>query len=151
MSTTVKFKRVDNQRGVIAKIPSYAHGPEDAGMDVFAAEANIIGPHQRKLVRTGLLIELQPGYEAQVRSKSGRALKEGLAVLNSPGTIDPGYRGEVGAVLFNSSDESVIITEGQAIAQLVIAKVEYATIEVATELSASDRGDSGYGSTPLTR
>jgi dUTP pyrophosphatase len=155
--TTVKFKRTEGDngasgRGRAAKMPSYAHGAGDAGMDIFAAEWIVISPNGRALVRTGLKIELEPGFEAQVRSKSGRALKEGLAVLNSPGTIDPAYRGEVGAILVNHSDSTIYIEEGQAIAQLVIAPVVHAGIEEVTgELSESNRGEGGYGSTSLTR
>jgi dUTP pyrophosphatase len=149
----VKFKRLNPK----AIVPSYAKDG-DAGMDLFTpadgASPIHIYPGERKLVKTGLAIELQPGFEGQVRAKSGRALKEGLQVLNSPGTIDAGYRGEVGAILYNSNPPGhgkppITILPEQAIAQLVVAAVERAEVEVVDELSESDRGAGGFGSTGL--
>jgi dUTP pyrophosphatase len=148
-----KFKKLNPE----AVAPSYAK-PGDAGMDLFtpldgAAPIHIY-PGERRLVKTGLAIELEPGFEGQVRSKSGRALKEGLMVLNSPGTIDAGYRGEVCAILYNSNPPGhgappITILPGQPIAQLVVKPVEQAEIEIVDELSESDRGTGGFGSTGL--
>lgn len=148
----VKFKKLSPN----AIVPSYAR-EGDAGMDLFTPEGIfkiLLYPGERLLVKTGLAIELAPGFEGQVRSKSGRALKEGLAVLNSPGTIDAGYRGEVGAILYNSNPPGhgkspIVIEPGQAIAQLVVKPVERAEIEVVEELSESARGTGGFGSTGL--
>ncbi len=152
----VKFKKLDPE----AIAPSYAKAG-DAGMDVyFIGDPTAIHgkfylyPGQRCLARTGLAIELEPGYEAQVRSKSGRALKEGLVVLNSPGTIDAQYRGEVGVILYNSNlpghgQPPIILEPKQAIAQLVVKPVEQAEIEIVDDLSATDRGGGGFGSTGL--
>lgn len=145
----VLFKRVSEPRGQDAKLPRYAK-ETDAGADVFAAETVLIPAQSRALVRTGLLIEPPRCVEVQVRSKSGRALKEGLVVLNSPGTIDPGYRGEVGVILYNSSMFDVTVEVGQAIAQLVFSPVYVPTItETLDDLSSSDRGQGGFGSTGL--
>lgn len=120
-----------------------------AGMDLRAnIEENItIPPLGRVLVKTGLFIELPIGYEAQVRSRSGLAIKKGIAVLNSPGTIDADYRGEIGVILVNLSNQFFDIEDGERIAQLVIAKHERIEWQVAEELSDTDRGDGGFGST----
>ncbi len=120
-----------------------------AGMDVRASlnETVTIKPFERKLIPTGLFLEIEPGYECQVRPRSGLALKKGITVLNSPGTIDADYRGEVGVVLVNVSNEDVHIETGERIAQLVFAPVIQAKWEIATEISTTERGSGGFGST----
>ena len=120
-----------------------------AGMDI---RANLtapvsLGPLERTIIKTGLFIELPIGYEAQVRPRSGLAAKKGVTVLNSPGTIDADYRGEIGIILVNLSNEVFVIEDGERIAQLIIAKHERAQWEVVTELSETVRGAGGFGST----
>jgi dUTP pyrophosphatase len=120
-----------------------------AGMDLRTSIASSVTlrPLQRHLFATGLFIELPIGFEAQVRPRSGMAFKKGITVLNSPGTIDADYRGEVGVILVNLSDIDVTIEPGERIAQMVIAKHERALFEVATELNETSRGSGGFGST----
>lgn len=120
-----------------------------AGMDLRAnlSESITLAPLQRALVPTGLFIELPLGYEAQVRPRSGLALKKGITCLNTPGTIDADYRGEIGVILVNLSDVPFEVTHGERIAQLVIAKHERAIWQEVEELSSSDRGTGGFGST----
>lgn len=129
-------------------LPEYATSGS-AGMDLRAnIEQEItLKPLERKLFPTGLFIQLPLGYEAQVRPRSGLALKKGLTVLNAPGTVDADYRGEIGVVLINLSNEECTIEPGERIAQLVIAQYEQADLELATELSETERGDRGYGHT----
>ncbi len=127
-------------------LPQYAT-PLSAGMDLRANINNPItlAPLARTLVHTGLYIALPPGYEAQVRPRSGLALKKGITVLNSPGTIDADYRGEICVILINMSSESFVINDGERIAQMVIARHEQPTlIEVAT-LDETERGTGGFG------
>src|SRR5690606_14491161 len=104
-------------------------------------------PLERVLVKTGLFIELPLGYEAQVRPRSGLAFKNGITVLNTPGTIDADYRGEIGVILINLSNEDFVIENGERIAQMVIARHEQATWELVEELSETERGVGGFGST----
>ena len=120
-----------------------------AGMDLRAnlSESRILKPLERTIVGTGLFIELPIGIEAQVRPRSGLAAKKGITVLNAPGTIDADYRGEIGVILVNLSNEDFTINNGERIAQLVIAKHQRAEWEVASELSSTDRGEGGFGST----
>jgi len=120
-----------------------------AGLDVraFIEESITLKPFERKLVKTGLFLEIPVGYEAQVRPRSGFALKNGVTVLNSPGTIDADYRGEVGVILINLSQENVEIHSGDRIAQLVFAKVEQAEWNEVETLSETERGHGGFGST----
>ena len=120
-----------------------------AGLDVRAnIDSSIeIKPLERALVKTGLFMEIPVGFECQVRPRSGLALKKGISVLNSPGTIDADYRGEVGVILINLSNETFVVEDGERIAQLVFAKVEQAEWEVAEILSDTDRGEGGFGST----
>ncbi|MBR2246909.1 MAG: dUTP diphosphatase [Bacilli bacterium] len=129
-------------------LPEYATSGS-AGMDLRAnIEQEItLKPLERKLFPTGLFIQLPLGYEAQVRPRSGLALKKGLTVLNAPGTVDADYRGEIGVVLINLSNEECTIEPGERIAQLVIAQHEQADLELTTELSETERGDGGYGHT----
>lgn len=130
-----------------AKMPEYANVMGDSGADVFAIEDYTIEPGERALVKTGIAIQLQDGTECQVRSKSGLALKKGLAVLNSPGTVDNIYRGEVGVIIINHSKETQEIKKGEKVAQLVIAHVEQSHFMEADTLTDTDRGVGGYGST----
>ena len=133
-----------------AAIPTYAHGSaEDAGVDLaYCGDDRIVlAPGERRLLGTGLAIELPSGCEGQVRPRSGLALKKGITVLNAPGTIDPGYRGEMGVILINLSNTAQTIEPGERIAQLIVSK--YAAVEFveAEELAASQRSSGGFGST----
>ncbi len=120
-----------------------------AGMDLRAniQEAITLKPLERALVKTGLFIELPIGYEAQVRPRSGLAFKKGITVLNSPGTVDADYRGEIGVILVNLSNEAFVVENGERIAQLIIAKHERAEWEEVQQLSETSRGEGGFGST----
>ena len=120
-----------------------------AGMDLRAnlEESIVLKPFQRLVVKTGLFISLQQGYEAQIRPRSGLALKKGVTVLNSPGTIDADYRGEIGVILINLSDSDFEINSGDRIAQMIIAKHETIEWEAVDKLDESVRGDKGFGST----
>jgi dUTP pyrophosphatase len=129
-------------------LPTYAT-EQAAGLDL---RANLdtpiaIRPMDRKLIPTGLFIELPEGFEAQVRPRSGLALKHGITVLNAPGTIDADYRGEIGVILVNLSNQGFVIQDGERIAQLVVAKFHQAEWEEVEHLSDSDRGAGGFGST----
>ena len=120
-----------------------------AGMDLRAyIEGQItLNPGERKLIKTGLHIELPEGYEAQVRPRSGLAFKKGITVLNSPGTIDADYRGDIGVILINHSNEEFAVNSGDRIAQLVISKFEKVDWETSDVINSTSRGDSGFGST----
>jgi dUTP pyrophosphatase len=120
-----------------------------AGMDVrsFIESPIILKPFERKLVNTGLYAQLEKGYEIQVRPRSGLALKKGITVLNSPGTIDADYRGEIGVILINLSNEDFIINSGDRIAQLVVSKHEQPNLEQTDSLDSTLRGEKGFGST----
>ncbi|MDP7430497.1 MAG: dUTP diphosphatase, partial [Flavobacteriales bacterium] len=124
---------------------------QSAGMDLRANldEPIILKTLERTLVKTGLFIELPMGYEAQVRPRSGLAYKKGITVLNSPGTIDADYRGEVGVILVNLSDKEFVIEDGERVAQMVIAKHEQANWEEVIELVETERGSGGFGSTGI--
>ena len=129
-------------------LPTY--GTEaSAGVDLRAniTESIILKPLERTLVKTGLFIELPIGFEAQVRPRSGLAFKNGVTVLNTPGTIDADYRGEIGVILVNLSNENFTIENGERVAQLVIAKHEQAEWNLVEELSDTERGSGGFGST----
>ena len=130
------------------QLPAYAT-PQSAGMDLRAnLDAPItLHPMERRLIPTGLHIALPEGYEAQVRPRSGLALKHGLTVLNTPGTIDADYRGEIGVVLINLSQEDFVINDGERIAQMVIARHEQGDFVVVEELDETVRGEGGYGHT----
>lgn len=129
-------------------LPNYETSAS-AGMDLRAnlAEPITLNPLERAIVKTGLFIELPMGYEAQVRPRSGLAAKKGVTVLNSPGTIDADYRGEIGVILVNLSNEPFVVENGERVAQLVIAKHERAVWMAAEELSETTRGEGGFGST----
>lgn len=120
-----------------------------AGMDLRAnlSEPRVLKPLERTIVGTGLFIELPIGYEAQVRPRSGLAAKKGITVLNAPGTVDADYRGEIGVILVNLSNEDFTVENGERIAQLVIAKHERAEWELVETLSETSRGEGGFGST----
>ena len=120
-----------------------------AGMDVRATLDNpkTLKPLERTLIKTGIFLEIPNGYECQVRPRSGLALKKGLTVLNSPGTIDSDYRGEIGVILINLSSEDVVIEDGERIAQLVFSKVEHAQWVEVKALNETERGAGGFGST----
>lgn len=141
MSTIVKIiNRSAND------MPAY-QTPQSAGMDLRAnlSEAITLQPMERKLIPTGLYMELPAGYEAQVRPRSGMALKKGITVLNTPGTIDADYRGEIGIILINLSAEAVVIEPGERIAQMVIARYEQVEIEAVEVLTETERGAGGFG------
>ena len=123
-----------------------------AGMDLHAniPEKIVLKPMERSLVKTGLHIALPEGYEAQIRPRSGLAYKKGITVLNSPGTIDADYRGEIGVILVNLSEKNFIIEDGERIAQMVIATYEKAAWKEVEELSETKRGEGGFGSTGNT-
>ena len=129
-----------------AQMPTYAH-PGDAGMDVRSIEELTLEPGARPLAHTGLVFQLPPDAEAQVRPRSGLALKHGVTVLNSPGTIDAGYRGEVGVILVNLGQQPFRIEKGMKIAQVVVSRVEQAEIVDVQETDETDRGSGGFGST----
>jgi dUTP pyrophosphatase len=139
----IKFQKLHPD----AQIPSYAH-IGDAGADVYTVAEVIVAPQKRAAIPTGLAVDIPIGYEIQVRPKSGLALKHGITVLNSPGTVDAGYRGEIQVIVINLGDEAYTFTKGQKIAQLVLKPVIQA-IYVEGELGTSDRGVGGFGSTGL--
>ncbi|MCQ2369058.1 MAG: dUTP diphosphatase [Paludibacteraceae bacterium] len=130
------------------QLPAYAT-PLSAGLDLRAnlEESVTLNPMERKLIPTGLFIELPQGYEAQIRPRSGLALKKGITVLNTPGTIDADYRGEIGVILINLSNEPFLIESGERICQMVIAKHETAEFIEVEELSSTERGEGGFGHT----
>lgn len=133
-----------------AIVPHYAHA-DDAGLDLFAIEHQAILPGEVGLVKIGIAIALPPGTEAQIRPRSGLALKYSVTVLNSPGTIDAGYRGEIGVLLINHGKQSFQIIPGMKIAQMVIASIIKANLTVVTELNHSSRGEGGFGSTGISK
>ena len=141
----IKIKRLHPD----AIIPQYAH-PGDAGMDVYSTEDAIIPPQKRYLVSTGLSFEIPIGFEIQVRPKSGLALKSGLTIPNSPGTLDSGYRGELKVIILNTSSENYEVKKGEKIAQIILARYEQADVQEVQELSDTTRGENGFGSTGLT-
>ena len=141
----MEVKIINKSRNLLPKYETDA----SAGLDIRAHldEPFTLQPGERTLVKTGLFMEIPVGYEAQVRPRSGLALKKGITVLNSPGTIDADYRGEVGVILVNLSKNPFVIEDGDRIAQLVFAKVEQASWINTEELSSTERGEGGFGST----
>ena len=127
-------------------LPKYARDG-DAGMDICAAEDDFISAFNWKAISTGLFVEIPEGYEIQIRSRSGLAFKYGVSVLNSPGTIDSGYRGEIKVILKNSDHHRYDVKKGERIAQMVVAPVTTAIFTEVAELSDSERGEGGLGST----
>ena len=138
----VKILKVDTN----AIIPKYAH-EGDAGVDLFSVENYSLGPGEIRVIKTGLKMEIPRGYEMQVRPKSGLAAKYGITVLNSPGTIDSPYRGEVGVILINHGQNTYEVKTGEKIAQGVFTRVENADFVEVQELSETVRGSGGFGST----
>ena len=143
--TTITICRISE----IAKIPSYAN-EGDSGLDLFSIEDAMIKPGDYKTIHTGIIVELPSGFEAQIRSRSGLSSKYGLAVLNSPGTIDQGYRGEIKVILINHGKELFHVLEGMKIAQMVVAPVQRIEIEEREKISfETGRGANGFGSSGL--
>ncbi len=140
----IKFQKLHPD----AQIPSYAH-IGDAGADVYSVAEVTLQPSDRAAIPTGLAVDIPLGYEIQVRPKSGLALKHGITVLNSPGTVDAGYRGEIQVIVINLGKEVYTFAKGQKIAQLVLKPVIQAKY-IEGELGTSDRGVGGFGSTGLT-
>lgn len=140
----VYFKRVSE----FAKIPVRATEGA-AGYDIHSAEQKIIIPHEFAMIKTGFSMEIPRGFEAQIRPRSGLAKKNGITVINTPGTIDEDYRGEVGVLLINHSNEPFVVNIGDRIAQMVFAKVENAECQWAEELSDTARGEGGFGHTKV--
>ena len=131
-----------------AILPAKAHD-DDAGYDLFSIQEMIIHPGKSALVPTGIAIALPPKTEAQIRPRSGLALREGVTVLNTPGTIDAGYRGEIGVILINHGAGDFTITKGMKIAQMVIARIPDTCISEVSDLDITQRGNDGFGSTGL--
>jgi dUTP pyrophosphatase len=145
MPVTVKVTRV-GQRGPPLELPKY-ETDGSAGLDLRADEPFSLAPGERRLVPTGLAMELPPGHEGQVRARSGLAVKHGIALVNAPGTIDSDYRGEVKVLLVNLGQAPVAFARGERIAQLVVAPVARARVELVEDLEGSARGAGGFGST----
>jgi dUTP pyrophosphatase len=142
----IKVKRLEHAKDI--PLPKYMT-KNSAGMDICAAVKTelTLMPGQRALIPTGIAIELPEGFEAQIRPRSGLALKYGIGMLNAPGTIDPDYRGEVKVILINLGDKPFKIKRGDRIAQMVISKLIHAEIEDAEELNPTERGEKGFGHT----
>jgi len=140
----LKIKKINDS----AIIPNYAHST-DSGMDLYSIEDKIIRPNETALIKTGLKIELPPNTEAQIRPKSGIALKNSVTVLNTPGTIDEGYTGEIQVILINHGERLYKVNKGKKIAQLVVMPVIRVDIEQVNELVETSRGVGGFGSTGL--
>ena len=144
---TIKIELVHEN----AVLPKYAY-PSDSGFDLHATEEVIIGPFGRALVPTGLKVSFEEGYEIQVRPKSGLAIKQGLTVLNTPGTVDQGYTGEIQVIVFNTNNYTVMIPKGMKVSQAVLCPVingKYVRFEQVDALNEKDRGDNGFGSTGI--
>lgn len=139
---TLKIKKMNED----AIIPNFAH-KGDAGMDLYSIEGVIIPPTESRLIKTGISIALPKNTEAQVRPRSGLALKYSVTVLNTPGTIDEGYRGEIGIILINHGKEEFIVTKNMKIAQMVVKPIYDINILEVNELNDTDRGEGGFGST----
>src|SRR3989338_3275263 len=129
-----------------ARIPDYAN-KHDAGVDLYSCESLEIKPGERALVPTGIKIAVPEGFEAQVRPKSGLALNHGITMLNTPGTIDAGYRGEIAVIVINHGREKFVVEKGKKIAQMVFNKIEKVHFEEVEELDNTSRGEGGFGST----
>ena len=144
----VKVKRLKHAEGLA--LPSYAT-PHSVGMDLLAAidEELTVKPLQRVLIPTGIAVEIPDGYEIQIRPRSGLAVKHGITVLNTPGTIDPDYRGEIKVILINLGEKDFKVKRGDRIAQMVLCPIVRFEWEEAQELSDSERGQGGFGSTGL--
>jgi dUTP pyrophosphatase len=144
---TLKVELIDND----AKFPEYAY-PSDSGFDLFSTEEVILQPFGRALVPTGIKLSIPDEFEIQVRPKSGLAINQGLTVLNTPGTVDSGYNGEIKVIIFNTNNISVSIPKGTKIAQAVLSPVvngKYVNLVQVNKVNDGDRGDNGFGSTGL--
>ena len=139
--TSIKIKRIHED----AILPSYAH-EGDAGLDLCSVDDTSIEPGVTKLIHTGLVMELPKGTEAQVRPRSGLALKHSITVLNTPGTIDCGYRGEIGIILINHGKQVFSVQKGMRIAQMVVKPVLEVAVQEVSEISDTQRGANGFGS-----
>ncbi len=144
----IKVKRLPSAKDI--ELPSYAT-PGSVGLDLRAAvdDKVVLEPGERALIPTGIILEIPEGYEGQIRPRSGLAVKKGITVLNSPGTIDADYRGEIKVILINLGEEKVEIKRGDRVAQLIIAPVVKADIEEVEDLSETVRGNGGFGSTGI--
>lgn len=143
----MKIKIVNNSEN---PLPTYeTNGSVGLDLRAHLQEPVMLKPLQRALIPTGLHIELPDGYEAQVRPRSGLALKKGLTVLNSPGTIDSDYRGEIKIIMINLSNETTIINTGERIAQMIVAKIEKVQLKEVDELNETERGEGGFGHTGI--
>lgn len=142
MKKTIQIKTMDGR----AKIPSYG-SLFAAGADLYAIESDVVMPGETTLIKLGFAMALPPGYEAQVRPRSGLALKHGITVLNTPGTIDEDYRGEVGVILMNHSERPFHVEPGDRVAQMVVKQYEQFDFTIVGELSETVRGEGGFGST----
>ena len=131
-----------------AIIPNYSH-KGDAGVDIYSIKDYLLQPFARVLVSTGISIAIPQSYEAQIRPKSGLALKKGISIVNTPGTIDSGYMGEIGVIAINLGNEDVKIGKGEKIAQMVFNKIEEACFKEVEDLDDTSRGEGGFGSTGL--
>jgi dUTP pyrophosphatase len=145
MAAVLRVRRV-GERGPALELPRYETGGA-AGMDLRADEPFTLGPGERRVVPTGLALEIPPGHEGQVRARSGLAARHGVALVNAPGTVDSDYRGEVKVILVNLGQAPVSFARGDRIAQLVVAPVARVDVVLADELSGTDRGAGGFGST----
>jgi dUTP pyrophosphatase len=142
MSLTINVKRLDET----LPLPEYKTWGS-SGLDLYASEDCVLAPGDFKTIPTGIAIEIPAGYEGEVRARSGLASKSGIGVLNSPGTIDSDYRGEIKVILFNFSEESFEVKKGNRIAQLIISRVEKVNLKEVKELTPTEREDGGFGST----
>ncbi|MFT5699805.1 MAG: dUTP pyrophosphatase [Desulforhopalus sp.] len=140
----LKVKKISE----FAVLPSYAH-PGDAGMDLYSIEDKVIGPGETHLIKTGIKIELPPDTEAQIRPRSGLALKHSITVLNTPGTIDEGYRGEIGVILINHGKKAFVVEREMRIAQMVVNAILRVKVIESEELSDTTRSEGGFGSTGI--
>lgn len=148
MAVTIQIKRMENSVGL--DLPSYAT-ENSAGMDLLSSNVEdvVIKPGKRVLIKTGIAIALPAGFEAQIRTRSGLAWKNGVVVLNSPGTIDSDYRGEIGVILINLGEEDFVVTRGTRIAQMVVSQHKTAQLQEVEELDETARGVGGFGSTGI--
>jgi len=143
---TVRVQKIHED----AVMPKYVH-EGDSGMDLFSVAEHVLKPGERQLIGTGLKVAVPLGYEGQVRPKSGLALKHGVTVVNTPGTLDAGYRGKLGVIAINHGAEDYKVEKNQKIAQLVIQKIEQAHLEEVQSLDETSRGEGGFGSTGLNK
>ena len=141
MEYKLKIKKINEK----AIIPNYAH-EGDAGLDLYAVGKLVLNPGERGLVHTGIQIELPKNTEAQIRPRSGLALKNGITLVNSPGTIDEGYRGEIGIIIINHGQEIFVVEEGMKIAQMLVKPIFRVDVIEVDELSDSERKENGFGS-----